>query len=101
MKALSGSITLTILGLFSAAPVLAADKDAMPGMNMPGMKMSNMASEQGAHAMGGSVTSVDHATGLIDVISDGIKMRLHFPPDTIKDLKRGDKITLHLGFTKP
>jgi hypothetical protein len=27
-------------------------------------------------------------------------LHLHFPPDTVKDLKDGDKITVHLGFTK-
>lgn len=52
------------------------------------------------HQMPATVTSVDSATGIVEVNSAGMSLRLHFPPASVADLKTGDKITLHMGFTK-
>jgi hypothetical protein len=71
---------------------------SMPGMNMPGMSMQNM---KGMHMMPATVTAIDATTGLTDVDAGGMKLRLHFPPASLADVKAGDKITLHLSFTKP
>lgn len=53
------------------------------------------------HAMPATITSADHKTGLIEVMSEGMALKLHFPPKSLAGLKPGDTITLHLGFTKP
>jgi hypothetical protein len=97
MKRLLGLTALLSLGW--AAQAGAADKPmpAMPGM--PGMSMSEM--ENGSHDMPSTVTAVNHATGVINVTSEGMAMRLHFPPASLKTIKPGDEIVLHLGFTKP
>jgi hypothetical protein len=70
----------------------------MPGMNMSGTNMQNM---NGMHMMAATVTAVDAGTGLTDVDADGMKLRVHFPPASLAGIKAGDKITLHLSFTKP
>ncbi|MEW5835699.1 MAG: hypothetical protein AB1832_11595 [Pseudomonadota bacterium] len=56
---------------------------------------------QGMHRMPATVTSADPATGLVKVESAGMALVLHFPPPAMKDLKPGDKITLHMGFSQP
>jgi hypothetical protein len=52
------------------------------------------------HKMPATVTSVDHKTGIVEVNSAGMALRVHFPPPSVASLKAGDKIILHLGFTK-
>jgi hypothetical protein len=94
------SLAIASILAFAATPVLAQGQnmDNMPGMNMPGMNMQNML---GMHMMAATVTAVDVATGLTDVDAGGLKLRVYFPPASLAGIKAGDKITLHLSFTKP
>lgn len=55
----------------------------------------------GRHAMPATVDSVDRQTGLVEVTSGGMDLKVHFPPASVANLKAGDKITLHVGFSKP
>jgi hypothetical protein len=87
-----------------AAPALAqsnsggmAHSDTMGHMS----SMSSMHHNASMHTMPATVTSVDDKTGLVEVNSAGMALKLHFPPSSLNGLKTGDKITLHLGFTKP
>jgi hypothetical protein len=84
--------------LLASAPAFAQDQSMA---NMPGMNMSGMGSMMGMHMMPATVTTVDSKTGLIDVITGGMALKLHFPPATLAAVKPGDKITLHLAFSKP
>ncbi|RCS29917.1 hypothetical protein DEO45_07505 [Rhodanobacter denitrificans] len=52
------------------------------------------------HMMPATVSSVDTKTGMVEVDSEGMSLRLHFPPASVANLKAGDKITLHMGYTK-
>ncbi len=81
----------------------AAAAAATPG-DMSGMKtMDHAAAAQsgtlGEHSMPGTVTKVDHKTGIVYVTSMGMHLVVHFPPPTIKDLKARDKIVLHIGYS--
>ena len=84
--------------LLAEAPALAQDQSMA---NMPGMNMSGMGSMMGMHVMPATVTAVDTKTGLIDVMAGSMALKLHFPPATLAAVKSGDKITLHLAFSKP
>lgn len=97
---LSRYLAFACLLTLGASPAFAQDQSmgSMPGMNMPGMSMQNM---KGMHMMPATVTAIDATTGLTDVDAGGMKLRLHFPPASLADVKAGDKITLHLSFTKP
>lgn len=53
------------------------------------------------HMMPATVTKADPKSGLLDVNSKGMPLRLHFPPASLAGLKPGDKVSLHMGFTKP
>jgi hypothetical protein len=57
-------------------------------------------SAMGMHDMSVTVTEVDHKTGIVDVETGSMKLKVHFPAASVADLKKGDKITLHLGFSK-
>lgn len=52
----------------------------------------------GEHTMEGTVESVS-SSGMVHVLCEGMNLRVHFP-DAAKNLKKGDKITLHLGYSK-
>ncbi len=60
-----------------------------------GQQMQTM----GQHTMAGTVTSIDHKTGWLRLKTGLGTLRLHYPPPTVKDVKKGDKMTAHLGFT--
>ncbi len=55
-------------------------------------------SMMGQHNMPAEVTAVDHSTGIVKLDSLGMQLVVHFPPPTIKELKAGDHISLHLGY---
>ena len=69
----------------------------MGNMEMHKMEMGKMPS---MHTMPATVSSVDTKTGIVEVDSGGMALKVHFPPATVADLKAGDKITLHMGFSK-
>lgn len=71
---------------------------AMRGQGMSGMKGAHM---QGMHAMPATVDSVDASSGLVGVTAGGMQLKLHFPPPALAGLKAGDRITVHMGFSKP
>jgi hypothetical protein len=64
------------------------------------MSSSSMGNGQmmGEHSMSGTVTSVS-SSGIVHMTSEGMDLRLHFP-NASQNLKKGDKITVHLGYTK-
>jgi len=54
----------------------------------------------GQHKMSGTIEKIDHKSGMMELKTGVGEMKLHFPPDSIKDLKKGDKITVDMGFMK-
>ncbi len=85
--------------LLSSTPAVAHHQmGSMQGMSMHGMDMKDMT---GMHNMPATVDTVDTKTGLVGLTSEGMKLTLHFPPTALVNLKTGDTITIHLGFTKP
>ncbi|WP_395117821.1 hypothetical protein ACFCQI_14445 [Rhodanobacter sp. FW102-FHT14D06] len=51
--------------------------------------------------MSATVASADTKTGVVDVTAEGMALKVHFPPSVAANLKTGDKITLHMGYSKP
>ena len=54
---------------------------------------------QGSHSMAGTVTMIDHTTGMLTLKTMEGDLKVHFPPSTVKNLKEGDKITIHLSYS--
>lgn len=63
------------------------------GMSMTGGMM-------GSHAMNGKITKINHKTGKVTVRTDDGNMNVHFPAADIQDLKKGDTISVHMGYTR-
>ena len=55
----------------------------------------------GGHSMTGTIDQIDYKTGLMGLKTKEGALRLHFPPEEIKDLKSGDSIIVNLTFTIP
>ena len=89
-------LTSGLLAASLAAPVWAGPK-GMENMDKV-VKMAQKLKLKGVHTMYGDVTNVDHAKGKLTLTNNEAEMVLHFPPDSIKDLKPGDTITVELGF---
>lgn len=54
----------------------------------------------GEHDMGGTIQTINHKTGWMKLKTGIGEMTIHYPPASIMDLKKGDKITAHLSYTK-
>jgi hypothetical protein len=52
---------------------------------------------QDAHSMPGEVTRVDQKDGWTHVKTSDGTLIVHFPPADLQNVKKGDKITLHLA----
>ena len=65
-----------------------------------GTASAQMASKDGVHTIDGEVTKVDAKKGWVDVKTPEGRMKLHFPPPTLDNVKVGDSITVGLGMKK-
>ena len=68
----------------------------MACLTVPALAMDMM----GEHDMSGKVQKVNHKMGTFELKTHEGVLRLHFPPDTLKEVKNGDNLTVHLGFKK-
>jgi hypothetical protein len=111
MKNTLAKILLPTLGALALSGAVLA-QDSMPssasssmgstsGMHSHMSGMKGMHHMMGMHAMPATVTSVDTKSGIVEVDASGMNLKVHFPPSSVADLKAGDKITLHMGFSKP
>lgn len=82
----------------SMAPASSASSTGSMGKMHHGSMMHKMNGSM--HQMPATVTSVDTTIGMVEVTTAGMSLRVHFPPASVADLKAGDKITLHMGYTK-
>jgi hypothetical protein len=80
-------------------PPVASTAPMPAPMGTSAMPMDH-AGRMGVHDMPATVTSIDKTTGMIRVESEGMALRLHFPPASLADVDKGDTITLHLSFSK-
>jgi len=59
-----------------------------------------MTKVHGKHSMAGTITMIDHTTGMLTLKTSEGDLKLHFPPPTVQKLKEGDKITVHLSYSE-
>jgi len=55
---------------------------------------------QGRHSMTGTITMIDHTTGMLTLKTSEGDLKLHFPPSSVQQLKEGDTITVHLSYSE-
>lgn len=110
-KPLAGTLAVLLLALTSGTLAWAQsttptdsahDTDTMGAMHAGHGDMNGMHKNMmGMHAMPATVSSVDKQTGLVEVNAEGMPLKVHFPAAAVANLKMGDKITLHMGYSKP
>jgi hypothetical protein len=59
-----------------------------------------MVNMHGMHTMPATVTHTDPNTGIVDVVASGMALRVHFPQDSMANLKVGDKIGLYMAYSQ-
>ena len=91
------SIGAAIAALSLGATGLACAGSAATATSLPAARAGVVLGE---HSMAGKVTQIDHRSGMVHVNSYGMPLVVHFPPSAIAGLKVGDKIVLHLGYSK-
>ena len=70
----------------------------MLGGTMAAAQMPKPAGDMmGRHTMEGQVTKVDAKKGWIDVKTAEGSMKLHFPPEALANVKKGDSVSVELG----
>lgn len=106
------SLLLPGMLLLACAGVANAQQDEAPPGSMPsagqapGLHMTNttksddMVNMHGMHTMPATVTNADPKTGVVDVMAEGMALRVHFPPASMVNLKAGDKIGLYMGYSQ-
>ncbi len=55
---------------------------------------------QGKHSMTGTITMIDHTSGMLTLKTSEGDLKLHFPPSSVQKLKEGDTITVHLSYSE-
>jgi hypothetical protein len=58
------------------------------------------AHERGAHRMSGTITAINHETGVLDLKTEEAALQLHYPPKFIHHLKKGQPLTVDLAYAK-
>lgn len=104
-KSILSTLGPLALALALSGVVVAQDSTPTSGMDKMGAMHSDMkgmhGNMMGMHMMPATVTAADAKTGMVDVTTEGMALKVHFPPTAMAGLKAGDKITLHMGFSKP
>lgn len=109
---LSNTFLLGTLILGCVASSAGMTQDTMPPGSMPsagqdtGVHMTHttrtdaMVNMHGMHTMPATVTNADPKTGIVDVMTEGMALRVHFPPAAMANLKTGDKIGLYMAYSQ-
>jgi len=98
--AVAALFTATALAIFSLAPQFATADEYSQGSEQSSMEKKSEEMPMGMHSMGGTIESINHKTGWMKLKTGMGDMTIHYPPQAIKDLNKGDKITANLSYTK-
>jgi hypothetical protein len=52
----------------------------------------------GTHKMSGTIEDIDKESGIVDLKTAEGDLKLHFPPQSLANVKEGDQIEVQLGF---
>src|SRR5262245_38984774 len=89
-------LTLLTGLVFLGATAASAQAPKSTGEMKPAGEAKAMG-EMNRHTMDGQVTKVDAKKGWIDVKTSEGSMKLHFPPEALANVKKGDSVSVELG----
>jgi hypothetical protein len=84
MKILAVASLIALTALFGEASAQMAPRDSMTGH----------------HTMDGEVTKVDAKKGWVDIKTSEGRMKVHFPPSALENVKVGDSVTVEVVMKK-
>jgi hypothetical protein len=91
---------LTGMAILSLSPgFVSADEYSQPNMQSRDDNGSENMS-MGMHSMSGTIENINSQTGWMKIKTGIGELTIHYPAPAVKDLKKGDKITVHLSYTK-
>lgn len=103
---LMGTLVVTCLAGFQVSAQDTTSPGSLPSQGQtPGIHMTHtpktdaLVNMQGMHTMPATVTHADPKTGIVDVMTEGMALRVHFPPASMANLKAGDKIGLYMAYS--
>lgn len=99
---LAGCATnLAAMAQDTAPPGSTPSAGQTPGIHMTHTsRINGVVDMHGMHTMPATVTDADPKTGIVDVMADGMALRVHFPPASMVNLKLGDKIGLYMAYSQ-
>jgi hypothetical protein len=93
-------LMLTAMAILSLSPgFVSADEYSQPNAQSQDVNGSGNMS-MGMHSMSGTIETINSQTGWMKIKTGLGELTIHYPAPTVKDLKKGDKITVHLSYTK-
>jgi hypothetical protein len=99
------SVAACLAGTRASAQVTPSPGSMPSEGQMSGIHMTHTAKTDalvnmhGMHTMPATVTHADPKTGIVDVTTEGMTLRVHFPPASMANLKAGDKIGLYMAYS--
>src|SRR5262245_26119104 len=99
------AIASTVLWLSPVAVIAQTPSPSAPSTPPPStqhrtIRAPSPTAEGSRHTVDGEVTKVDAKKGWVDVKTAEGRMKLHFPPPTLQNVKAGDRVTIELGLTQ-
>lgn len=83
--------------VLSAAVAALGAAPALAGGDRAGRTSAGTGDFTGRHTMTGEVTSVDESKGTMSIKTPEGTMDLHFPPSALKNVKKGDRVSVELA----
>jgi hypothetical protein len=102
MKGIKTVLAVSAVSLFLGTTAYAAEMGSGSEHRHESGSASSMSATdlKGEHSMSGKITDIDRDTGKVTLKTGAGDLDLHFPPQSLANLDKGDSITVHLGFTE-
>lgn len=96
MRTATSVVTAGLLALVLSSPAMAGSHKESEAKGKSAESMGVM----GKHAMSGTVRSVDHKLGWVELETGVGMLRLHYPPPALEGVEVGDTMTAELAFRR-
>lgn len=81
-----------------AVPVLGAGNPSKAGLEKIDKSAKAKQVCLAKNRMYGDIKDIDHDKGLVSFRNNSVDLKLHFPPEDIRNLKIGTNITVEMGY---
>ena len=97
---LAAIYTVTALFILSVSSAFVSAEEYSKGATQSWSDKDSEHMSMGTHSMTGTIETINNQTGWMKIKTGIGELTIHYPAPTVKELKQGDKITVHLSYTK-